>query len=305
VAAKRLNRGCAGLLLALAATGAAAQNLEPRSYQNAPVGLNFLVMGYQYAEGGIEGDAATPLKDGHLRMHGFPLGYARSLDIAGNSGKLALLLPYASLSGSGTVNGAAVSRNVAGLADPVLKLSMNFYGAPALSAAEFAAYRQDLIAGASLQVTAPLGQYDQSRALNLGANRWSVKPELGVSKAWDKWSLELAAGATWFTDNHEYLGASTLAQDPLYAVQVHLTRQFSRPIWGALSYTHYTGGATRVDGIPKNDLQQNGRAGATLSFALDRANTIKLYAFSGIYQRFGTDLKAAGIGWQHLWGATP
>ena len=57
--------------------------------------------------------------------------------------------------------------------------SFNLFGAPALSAKDFANYRQDLIVGVSLQVSAPLGQYDNSKLLNLGNNRWSFKPELG------------------------------------------------------------------------------------------------------------------------------
>ncbi len=79
----------------------------------------------------------------------------------------------------------SVSRPVVSILDELLR-------APALSVKEFADYRQDLIVGASLQVTAPLGQYDNSKMLNLGTNRWSFKPELGISKALGQWTLEFA-----------------------------------------------------------------------------------------------------------------
>ena len=49
-----------------------------------------------------------------------------------------------------------------------------------------------LIVGVSLQVSAPLGQYANSKLLNLGNNRWSFRPELGVSKAWGPWTVEVA-----------------------------------------------------------------------------------------------------------------
>ena len=61
--------------------------------------------------------------------------------------------------------------------DPRLRFSVNLYGAPALSLPEFANYKQDLIIGASLQVSAPLGQYDADKVVNIGTNRWFFKPE--------------------------------------------------------------------------------------------------------------------------------
>ena len=72
---------------------------------------------------------------------------------------------------------------MAGLGDPRFRVSVNLIGAPALSVKDFANYRQDLIVGVSLQVSAPVGQYDNSKLLNLGNNRWSFKPEFGISKA--------------------------------------------------------------------------------------------------------------------------
>jgi hypothetical protein len=48
---------------------------------------------------------------------------------------------------------------------------MNFIGAPALTAAQFKDYRQDFILGASLRVVVPLGQYDDTKLVNIGAMR--------------------------------------------------------------------------------------------------------------------------------------
>ena len=69
--------------------------------------------------------------------------------------------------------------------------NVNFFGAPAMDLQRFRSYRQDLILGASLTVTAPTGQYDSSRLVNLGTNRWSARPELGASKALGHLTLEL------------------------------------------------------------------------------------------------------------------
>ena len=105
------------------------------------------------------------------------------LDLWGMSGKFDAIVPYTWLSGTADFRGEQVERIVNGFMDPRFRLSVNFYGAPALSLPEFRHYQQDLIVGASLQVSVPVGQYDETRIVNLGTNRWSFKPELGVSKA--------------------------------------------------------------------------------------------------------------------------
>jgi hypothetical protein len=96
---------------------------------------------------------------------------------------------------------------------------MNFIGAPALTAAEFKDYRQNFILGASLRVTAPLGQYDSDKLVNIGTNRWSLKPEIGFSKAFGRWTVELAPAVTFYTDNGDFFGGQTRAVAPLYSVQ--------------------------------------------------------------------------------------
>lgn len=143
----------------LAPALAAAQSLDPRAYSNLPVGLNVLLAGYTYSQGELAFDASAPLEDGKTRVHALPLGYVRSLDVFGNSGNIALLLPLVDLTATASLGGTTEARReVSGLGDPAVRLAVNFYGAPALAPAAFAAWRQDLIVGASLTVTAPFGQ---------------------------------------------------------------------------------------------------------------------------------------------------
>jgi hypothetical protein len=290
------------LLLAPAAC-AIAQSMEPRAYSNLPVGLNFLLVGYAYSEGDLAFGSSAPLQDSQVRVHTVPLAYVRSLDVLGRAGSIAVLLPLARLSATASLDGATeVSREVSGLADPGVRLAVNFYGAPAMGAAEFAQYRQDLIVGASLSVIAPFGQYDADRLVNIGTNRWSVKPELGLSQALGRWTVELAAGVTWFTRNDEYFNGNTREQDPIYSAQLHLTRQFGRGAWGAFSATYYEGGRTTLNGVARDNRLAGSRLGLALSLPVDRQNSVKLSAQSGLYARTGTDFNALGMTWQHLWG---
>jgi Putative MetA-pathway of phenol degradation len=182
--------GAAALMFA--AAQAHAQALEPRSYTNSPVGLNFVLAGYDYTEGSVAFDPSLPISDAHLHTNATFLAYARSLDAWGDSAKFDVVLPYVWLDGSALVGSSPRQRDVSGIADPSFRFSVNFYGAPALSAKEFADYHQDLIVGASLRVFAPFGQYDDIKLVNIGTNRWTIKPELGISKALGSWTLELA-----------------------------------------------------------------------------------------------------------------
>lgn len=290
------------LVLMLLSNFVQAQEIEPRAYTNAPIGVNFLVAGIGYSEGGISFDPAVRLTNANIKTDLAALAYARVLDIGGQSAKFDLIVPYASLNGTADYIGQPVARDISGFGDPKLRLSMNFLGAPALTLDQFAGYRHDLIVGGSLQVSLPIGQYDPAKLVNIGSNRWYVKPELGMSKGWGQWTLELSTGATIFGDNEDFFGGKRREQAPIYSFQSHLVYGFSAGIWGALTAAYFTGGQTKIDGVRGHDLQQNTRIGATLAWPIDRRNSIKLHASSGVYTRTGTDFDTIGLAWQYRWG---
>jgi hypothetical protein len=290
------------IALLFMASQAPAGEIEPRSYVNTPVGINFLLAGYAYSDGGLSTPGSSPIKDSQLQMNSFILAYARSLDVWGKSGKIDIILPYSQLSGDAMVAGQSLERNVSGLNDPRFRFSVNFYGAPALSVQEFAKYQQDLIVGASLQVSAPLGQYDREKLVNLGNSRWFVKPDIGISKAWGPLTLELSVGVFFFSKNDDYFGGKTLEEDPLYSTQLHLTYNFGRGVWAALSGTYDYGGRSTIDGVRSDDLENNSRVGLTLALPLNRNNSIKLYASTGLQNTAGIDYTLFGIIWQYRFG---
>lgn len=296
-------------MLALAVLGSGAmhqvcaQSMEPLSYTNAPVGLNFLIVGGTHQWGSVLVDPTLPVKDVTASVDTATLAYSRIFDFWGQSGSLAMVVPNAWLSASGEVFDQARSISRTGLADIAMRLSVNLVGAPALSLTEFAKYQQDTIVGVTLLVTAPSGQYDPSKLVNIGTNRWSFKPELGISQALGPWTLEAAAGVTLFTDNDQFFGSGVRQQDPLYSVQGHAIYNVNPRLWAALDATYYTGGATTLNGIAGNDLQNNTRWGATLAYSIDRQNSIKGYYSSGVSARTGTNFQIVGLAWQVRWGA--
>ncbi len=284
------------------ATPVHAQDIEPRSYSNAPIGVNFLIAGYAYTQGGIAFGPALPLTNEELKTSSAILAYARVFDFMGMSGKFDAIVPYTSLSGSADFAGEQVTRDVTGFADARLRVSVNFYGAPALKLSEFKDYEQDWIVGASLQVAFPSGQYDSTRLINIGTNRWFIKPEIGISKAMGPLTLEGAFAVTFYTDNNDFFGGKQRSQDPLYSVRAHAIYNFPSGLWGSFDVTYFTGGRTTVNGVLDYNLQQNWRVGGTLAIPIDQRNSIKLNASSGVSARTGNNFDLAGIAWQYRWG---
>jgi hypothetical protein len=280
-----------------------AGDIEPRAYVNTPVGVNFMLLSYAYSDGALSTTAASPIQDASLRIDTEVLAYARSLDVMGHAAKIDMALPYSSLSGTAILDDQVQERNVGGLHDPSFRFSFLFYGAPALSLQEFGSYQQDLIVGGSIQVSPPLGQYEADKLVNLGSNRWFIRPDIGLSKAWGAFTAELSSGAYIFTDNNNFLGGKTQEQAPLYSSQLHLTYSFSHGVWFALSGTYDHGGRTRVDGIWNNDEQENSRMGATLAVTINKNNSIKLYASNGVRASKGADYQLMGAAWQYRWGS--
>jgi hypothetical protein len=284
------------------AASACAQSIEPRAYSPAPTGVNFVIVGYVGTQGGLSFDTSIPLTSAHIQTRGPVLAYARTFDLLGRSAKVDVIAPYAQLSGSATYQGQPFQRRVDGWADPQMRLSVNLYGGPALNAAQFRAYKPGLIVGASVQVTAPLGQYDDTKLLNISAHRWAMKPEIGVSQTFGAWSLEWDNAVTLYTTNDDFYGGHRREQSELFSSQAHLVYSFRSGVWGAFDATYFTGGRSTLDGTLKNDLQRNWRVGLTLAVPVTRRNSVKLSASDGVSARTGNNFGALGLAWQYRWG---
>ena len=158
-----------------------------------------------------------------------------------------------------------------------------------------------MIIGTSLEVTAPLGQYDSDKLLNIGTNRWSFKPEVGISKTLGPLTLELASGVRFYTDNNDFLDGQTLQVSPIYSVQSHLIYSFTSGIWVGLDGLYYTGGRPTIDG-KKGETRANARVGLTLTLPVNRYNSVKLYGSTSVYTKTGTEFDLVGVVWQFRWG---
>jgi hypothetical protein len=262
--------------LVWAATGAVAiaQDLEPRAFSNSPVGMQFFIAGFGESRGKVNLDPALPIDNLGVESQFGWVAWAYTMGIAGKSAKFDVVLPYSTLDAHGLVFDEPRTRHVTGFGDPGLRFSMNFIGAPALTMEEFASYEQDLIVGGSLRLGVPLGQYDEGRAINIGSNRWTLRPELGISKSVGPWTLEISPGVTLFTDNDDFGGGHTREQDPIWSLQSHLSHTFSPGCWLAFDASWFDGGRTKVDAIPNNDRQEGFRFGLTFAVPVTRHQSV-------------------------------
>jgi hypothetical protein len=290
------------LALSLAPSAARGQDIEPRAYANAPIGVNFLVAGYVRTEDGLSFDPALPIKNPDLQTQSALLAYGRVIDLWGTSGKVDVIVPYTFLSGSAVYLGDRIDRVVDGFADMRVRLSVNLVGAPSLRLPEYRSYRQKLLIGTSVQVFAPTGQYDPDRLVNIGANRWTVRTEAGLSQAVRRCTFELVGGAMFFTDNPDFYGGSRREQAPLGFVQGSTIYGFRSGIWGSIGAMYLNGGRTTVDGVKDRNLQQNWRVGGTVALPVDRKHSVKFYFNTGVSARTGNNYDAYGIAWQYRWG---
>jgi hypothetical protein len=291
------------VLLSALALRSEAQELEPGAYSISPVGVNILVATYNWSGGDLAFDPALPVEDAEASINTAVAAYVRSVNVFGRSGNVGIILPYSVGHIQGNYIGEFTEVDRSGFRDPAVRFAVNLYGAPAMDLKGFASYRQRTNVGISLVAALPLGEYDDTKLINLGSNRFSFKPEIGLSRALGKWTLELYGGVWLFTDNEEFYGGKTREQDPIGSAQVHVLYTLRPRLWIAFDGNFYSGGTTTVDGRRNLDLQKNSRAGATFSFPLGSRQSVKVAFSRGAYTTIGADFTSLVAGYQFLWGA--
>jgi hypothetical protein len=187
---------------------------------------------------------------------------------------------------------ASVQRK--GLGDPRVRLSVNLLGAPALRGKEFHSYRvshpENTVVGAALAIGLPLGEYKQDKLLNLGENRFVIRPQLGFVHTRGHWSYELTGSVFLYTDNDEFFGNNKREQDPLYALQTHIVYFSPQHWWVSLGAAHDRGGESRVNGEKKDDQKRDLLFGISAGYSISPNSSVKLaYVGSRTYEDVGMD----------------
>jgi hypothetical protein len=277
----------------LAASGG-AQELSPRAYWPAPKGSILTFVGYNHSSGDVITDPSLPIVGVDSRLNTVQVGYLQTVSLFGRTSNVVVELPYTWGSTEGTVDGEPARRDLSAVGDMAFTLSVNLLGAPSLTRAEFRELRQNPhpILGASVRVLAPTGSYDPDKLINVGANRWAVKAELGsIFPLNPPWHLEFEVGAWFFGDNDRFLGA-VREQRPVLSLEAHLVRRFRPGFWASLDGNFFAGGRNVIDGEPTDTLQRNSRLGLTVVFPFRRRHALKASYSTGVVTESGGNYRS-------------
>ncbi|MEH6583611.1 MAG: transporter [Halioglobus sp.] len=288
-----------GLCLLLCSSLVWPQALEPRSYSNVPIDETFMVAGYIQSEGELTPTPTSPLQDAELTIDIGVLGFAQTFSLAGSSAKFDMAVSRQCFEGSGVFRGEFVEGRRCGYGDPNLRLTWNFYGAPALKLQDYAAWKPGLVIGTSVQVSVPVGSYEEDVLINVGTNRWMVRPGMGMSFSTGRWHIDAIASVRFFEDNDDFFEGIYVEQDPIYGLQSHLIYNFSGGRWLSLNANFFWGGESTFDGSEADNRQENSRLGLTFSMPMNRHHSFKLYANKGVITSIGNDFDTLGAAWQY------
>lgn len=278
-----------------------AQELEPRALTNLPVGMNFAVAGYAYAQGNLLFDPALPLEDTEAKLHSFVGAYVRSINFFGFSGKIDAIVPYGIGDWTGIYTGIDTATSRSGFGDIRFRLSFNFAGAPALKMDQFGGYKPQGISGFSIQVIAPTGQYYPDKLINLGSNRWVFKPQLGYAWNSNKWIWETYVSAWLYTTNNDFFGGNEYKQNPLFAFKIHSIRKLNKGKWFAMNAGYGIGAIGYINGEATDSRISTIRITAVYAMPLGKNHTLRIDAKAGIRFEKGADFSSIGLIYQYRW----
>jgi len=299
--------------LGFCALGMAGQDLAPRAYVITPLHSNAITLTYSYYTGGLQFDGAVPITGATAQISVPVFTYYYSLNFFGHSANVLAALPYAVGNLQGKVIGAESHLYRSGLLDSAYRFSVNLKGGPALPLNELVKWRQKMLLGVSLKVVAPTGQYDPTKLINLGNNRWAFKPEIAYAQPWGHWVVD-AYGAAWFyTTNSEFFshnqyfpGTQTQSENPVGVFEGHLSYDFKPRLWVSLDGNFWYGGETSLNGVPNpKTVERNSRIGAKAAIPISKHQSVKIGYNNGAYINYGGNYQNISLAWPYSWVGWP
>jgi len=204
------------------------------------------------------------------------------------------LIPFGDVHLDGASAPAGSPYSASGFADPVLLATFWLVNAP----------EDKLWVGFTPYLTLPIGNYDRQSALNLGGNRWVVRPELGIVKGiGDRTYVDVVLNGQFFSKNDDYGSGATpqkLEQDPLFGVETHVSYDINKQWITALDYYYSKGGETKLDGIKNNDEVDTHAIGVSFFYNIGDHNQLMLQYRDDFSVKNGAGTNTFGARWAYF-----
>lgn len=282
---------------------ALAQFTDAHNYDNTPVGVNQLETDYGFIHGNAAIDPALIVAGARLNVNEVTIGYTRYFAMFRRLTWVEAALPIARLDGS--VDGTSLHGSTTGAGDSTYSFGLLVKGGPALSVAQFETYQPTTTIGVSVAVTAPTGQYDPEKVLNLGSDRWSFKPEIGVSHPFgpdQKWQVDAYLNAAFYTDNTRYRGQEILRQEALTGLEGHLSYSLNDSLWISADSRYSFRGATAIGGVDQDNAQHNLILGSEVGLSINAHHSLLLEFAKASVHHNSPDVVGAVVKYNYTWG---
>ncbi|MCF6311155.1 MAG: transporter [Verrucomicrobiales bacterium] len=268
--------------------------------------MNFAGGGYVYTTGDILLDPVLLIEDVEVEMHSVVFQYIRSFELLEKSARIDLTQGYRDATWKGLLDGEVASVYRSGLMDARFRFAINLLGAPPLQGKKFAEYRakmdRETIVGAGLVVQLPTGDYLSDKLLNLGSNRFTIRPQFGVLHNRGKWMVELTGSVWLYTENDDFWNGNRVEQTPFYTLQGHLVYTFRPGLWVGAGLGYGIGGVSTVNGVDKND--RKGNLGGLLSVGIPLSRKVGIkFSYLGFrtQEKVGADTNSFATGMSVMW----
>ena len=291
------------LALAVLHTHACAQFTDPRTYQNAPVGINQLELAYAYAHSNTSIDTSFIVSGAKFNLNQSFIDYTRYFAFLHHMAWVEADIPIANLKGS--ITGTDITGSNTGTGDSGYTAAILLKGGPALTPEQFANAKTATSIGLSLSTTAPTGQYDHNKLLNLGSDRWSFKPELAISRPFgpdQRWVFDAYANTYLYTDNASYRGTQILRQQALLGIEGHISYTFNNTIWASLDTRYSFLGDTTISGVNQDNPQRNFVLGSEFVVSPNSRNSFTFEFAKASVHKNGPSLTGFAVRYDYTWG---
>lgn len=281
------------------------QDLEPRRWNVLPLGTQVLGGGYAYTSGDILLDPTLNIENASIKANTFILQYVRPFKLGNKFARVDVRLPISFAHWEGLLDKVFGSIDHNGFMDSRIRLSVNLIGPNASGPKELFQYFKEnpvnTTVGASISLSLPTGLYHEDKLINLGQNRFVIRPQIGVLHNRRKWSYELTSSVIFFSNNDDFFGGNTRSQKPMFAVQAHIIKRFESKLWASISAGSGTGSKSTVNNVSKNDRRQDILASLSVGYPIAKKQSLKLaYVYSRTTKIIGSNTDTIALGWALL-----